>query len=98
MSRRGLNRVTLPRAPRGLSRLARHLHAPAVHAENGLRTMIATDIRGLMPGISPDDSTGLVLQHVYEGLVAWRTDGIMGEAEDLAARRHWHSHCWKIRA
>jgi 5-methylcytosine-specific restriction endonuclease McrA len=30
MSRRGLNRVTLPRAPRGLSRRARHLHAPAV--------------------------------------------------------------------
>jgi len=31
-------------------------------------------------------------------LVSWRADGIMGEAEDLAARRHWHTHCWKIRA
>lgn len=30
-------------------------------------------------------------------LVAWRADGIMGEADDLAGRRHWHSHCWKIR-
>lgn len=29
-------------------------------------------------------------------VVAWRADGLMGEAEDLAARRHWHSHCWKI--
>lgn len=29
-------------------------------------------------------------------LVAWRADGIMGEADDLAARRHWHTHCWKI--
>ncbi|MET0806518.1 MAG: hypothetical protein ABWX98_05405 [Lacisediminihabitans sp.] len=29
-------------------------------------------------------------------LVTWRADGLMGEAEDLAARRHWHSHCWKI--
>lgn len=29
-------------------------------------------------------------------LVAWRADGLMGEAEDLAARRHWHRHCWKI--
>jgi hypothetical protein len=29
-------------------------------------------------------------------LVAWRADGLMGEAEDLAARRHWHPHCWKI--
>ena len=31
-------------------------------------------------------------------LVAWRADGIMGAADDLAARRHWHSHCWKIRS
>ena len=29
-------------------------------------------------------------------LVAWRGDGLMGEAADLAARRHWHAHCWKI--
>lgn len=29
--------------------------------------------------------------------VAWRADGIMGEADDLAARRHWHPHCWRIR-
>lgn len=29
--------------------------------------------------------------------VAWRADGIMGEANDLAARRHWHQHCWKTR-
>jgi hypothetical protein len=31
-------------------------------------------------------------------LVAWRADGLMGEADDLAGRRHWHSHCWKIRS
>jgi hypothetical protein len=30
-------------------------------------------------------------------IVAWRADGLMGEAEDIAARRHWHSHCWKIK-
>jgi hypothetical protein len=29
-------------------------------------------------------------------LVAWRADGIMGEQSDLADRRHWHTHCWKI--
>ena len=29
--------------------------------------------------------------------VAWRADGLMGEADDVAARRHWHNHCWKIR-
>lgn len=30
-------------------------------------------------------------------LVTWRADGIMGEADDLAARRHWHTRCWSIR-
>ena len=30
-------------------------------------------------------------------VVTWRADGILGEAEDLAARRHWHARCWKIR-
>jgi hypothetical protein len=30
-------------------------------------------------------------------VVTWRADGLMGEADDLAARRHWHSHCWKIK-
>jgi hypothetical protein len=29
--------------------------------------------------------------------VAWRADGLMGEADDVAARRHWHNHCWKIK-
>ena len=29
--------------------------------------------------------------------VAWRADGLMGEADDIAARRHWHNHCWKIK-
>lgn len=28
-------------------------------------------------------------------VVVWRADGILGEAADLAARRHWHTHCWK---
>lgn len=29
--------------------------------------------------------------------VSWRADGIMGEVADLAGRRHWHNHCWKVR-
>jgi hypothetical protein len=29
-------------------------------------------------------------------IVAWRADGVMGDASDLAARRHWHTHCWRI--
>ena len=30
--------------------------------------------------------------------VTWRADGLMGEADDLANRRHWHVHCWRIKA
>ncbi|WP_353111324.1 hypothetical protein [Microbacterium sp.] len=29
-------------------------------------------------------------------VVVWRADGVLGDAADLAARRHWHSHCWRI--
>jgi len=29
-------------------------------------------------------------------VVTWRADGILGDAADLAARRHWHTHCWKV--
>ncbi|WP_309707935.1 hypothetical protein [Pseudolysinimonas sp.] len=46
----------------------------------------------LCPGCGLDIEPGTA--HV----VTWRADGIMGEADDLAARRHWHAHCWKIRA
>lgn len=40
---------------------------------------------------------GLEIAPGIAHLVAWRADGLMGEADDLAGRRHWHSHCWKIR-
>jgi hypothetical protein len=29
-------------------------------------------------------------------LVTWRADGVMGDSADIAARRHWHTRCWKI--
>lgn len=29
-------------------------------------------------------------------LVVWRADGVLGDAADLAARRHWHTNCWKV--
>ncbi|MEO5534906.1 MAG: hypothetical protein ABIR17_07210 [Pseudolysinimonas sp.] len=41
---------------------------------------------------------GLDIEPGTAHLVAWRADGLMGEADDLAARRHWHLHCWKIRS
>lgn len=28
-------------------------------------------------------------------LVIWRADGVLGDAADLQARRHWHTHCWR---
>lgn len=29
-------------------------------------------------------------------VVVWRADGVLGSDADLAARRHWHTHCWRI--
>lgn len=29
-------------------------------------------------------------------LVVWRADGVLGDAADLSARRHWHTACWRI--
>lgn len=45
----------------------------------------------ICPGCSLDIAPGIA--HT----VAWRADGLMGEADDVAARRHWHVHCWKIK-
>ncbi|MBB5632472.1 hypothetical protein BKA04_000695 [Cryobacterium mesophilum] len=42
------------------------------------------------PGCGGDISPG------QSHIVAWRADGLMGDAADIAARRHWHSHCWKV--
>ena len=44
----------------------------------------------LCPGCSLTITPGVA--HV----VAWRDDGLMGAADDLASRRHLHAHCWKI--
>jgi hypothetical protein len=42
------------------------------------------------PGCGGDVEPGVA--HI----VTWRADGLMGESADLAGRRHWHSHCWRI--
>jgi hypothetical protein len=44
------------------------------------------------PGCSVPIETGTA------HLVVWRADGVLGDTSDLASRRHWHSHCWKIGA
>jgi peptide/nickel transport system substrate-binding protein len=48
---------------------------PGMISAQTLRTAIPSDIRGLMPGQSPDVYSGTILQNVYEGLVAWKSDG-----------------------
>ena len=40
---------------------------------------------------------GLAITAGTAHLVAWRADGLFGEDADLADRRHWHTHCWRIR-
>ncbi|GHD08514.1 hypothetical protein GCM10008096_20240 [Zhihengliuella salsuginis] len=32
-----------------------------------------------------------------EHVVAWRADDWAGDEVSAAARRHWHSHCWRTR-
>ncbi|HEU0256262.1 MAG TPA: hypothetical protein VFQ96_00315 [Microbacteriaceae bacterium] len=29
-------------------------------------------------------------------LVVWRAQGVLGDAADLAGRRHWHAACWRV--
>jgi len=71
----------------------------SAQAESQLRTIITTDIRGLMPGNSPDDNTGLVLQNIYEGLVAWRTDGTVAPmlASDIAVSPDGKTYTFTLR-
>lgn len=42
------------------------------------------------PGCSQNIAPGIA------HLVTWRADGILGDDADLADRRHWHEHCWKL--
>jgi hypothetical protein len=39
---------------------------------------------------------GLGIEPGIPHLVIWRADGVLGDDADLAARRHWHNHCWRI--
>lgn len=57
--------------------------------------------------VQPISATNAVKTYVCPGcgneiepgvahIAAWREDGILGDAADLADRRHWHDHCWKV--
>ncbi|MGV1035111.1 MAG: hypothetical protein ACOYBP_07865 [Microbacteriaceae bacterium] len=38
----------------------------------------------------------VMIEPGFAHVVVWRNDGIMGESADLDARRHWHTHCWRV--
>lgn len=40
---------------------------------------------------------GTMIEVSVAHLVTWRADGVLGDSADLASRRHWHTHCWRIR-
>lgn len=63
--------------------------------------------RGVAWTVQPVSAAAAVKTYVCPGcttpigegiahLVVWRADGVLGDAADLAARRHWHTHCWRI--
>jgi hypothetical protein len=83
--------------------------APPIDLERALLGRLRTEVKrdgswNVQPhGASAATKTyicpgcGLEITPATAHLVAWRADGLMGEADDLAGRRHWHTHCWKIR-
>jgi hypothetical protein len=41
-------------------------------------------------------SCGLEIAPGTAHVVTWRADGLLGDEDAIAARRHWHTHCWAI--
>jgi hypothetical protein len=41
-------------------------------------------------------SCGLEITPGTAHVVTWREDGLLGDEDAIAARRHWHTHCWTI--
>jgi hypothetical protein len=39
---------------------------------------------------------GRTIEEGTAHVVVWQADGVLGDRADLAARRHWHTYCWKI--
>ncbi len=99
----------MPRSNRRRSAREREQDAAPLDLERALMGRLRTESRrdGLW-NLQPHPASAALKSYLCPGcgleilpgtahLVAWRADGIMGEADDLAARRHWHSHCWRIR-
>jgi hypothetical protein len=83
--------------------------APAIDLERALLGRLRTEVkRDGVWNVQPHGASAATKSYICPGcgleiapatahVVAWRADGLMGEADDLAGRRHWHTHCWKIR-
>lgn len=96
-------RTNRPRRARGESD-----DAPEVDLQRALFDSLRTETRrDGMWNVQPVAPASAVKSYVCPGcglevppgqshIVAWRADGLMGDAADIAARRHWHSHCWKV--
>lgn len=71
----------------------RHVETKRDGAWNVQPQSAATAVKTYVcPGCGLEIGTGVA--HV----VAWRADHLFGDDEALAARRHWHTHCWRIRS
>lgn len=98
--------------PSRTSRVRRGASAPAEHEELDVSRVLfgyrrQESKRGFLWNVQPVSATSAAKSYVCPGcsqdvtpgtahVVTWRADGLMGESEDLASRRHWHTHCWKI--
>lgn len=68
-------------------------------AARPLLAPIGTDLRNLMPGSTPDTVSGTVRQNIYEGLVAWTTDGTAKPmlAEDIRVEDDGKTYIFTLR-
>jgi hypothetical protein len=64
------------------SRRGREWNVQPVSEERAAKEYVCPGCgRGVLPGVAH--------------LVVWRADGVLGDAADLGARRHWHTSCWR---
>jgi hypothetical protein len=85
---------------------------PAAHEPDGLSRLMTgwrrTEVRrGREWNVQPVAAESSVKSYTCPGcggviapgvahVVVWRADGVLGDSADLAARRHWHTGCWRI--
>jgi hypothetical protein len=97
-------RSNRPRRPRDRAEDARDERDLARSLFGGPRTETRRGREFVVQSISASSAVkeytcpgcALVVSPGTPHLVVWRADGLFGEQDDLAARRHWHTHCWRI--